>query len=578
MRGSRDAVASLLRQGKHQAAAHLAEELLQSDPTNDDLFGLLAVARERLGDAEGTGHAYQAALVHARDEAHRIRYAGNYAAYLIECDRKDDARAVVRKAWIWSPETGAAPSFVNAAFNLARVLHALDLADDALALARQVEQRGQMNFGFFRFFIRILCECGRTEEADASVKAAPGDLRNHDEFVTLRAYVAGKSGRGAEAWQAIETSLRMYPVHLGARPHDGAINVVVINDVPTAESMIEEPVHRHFALNFPRQLLDRMSKHVVFDSVFASCGQNDLVRVPRDRPSLCLNNVTNGEQLIRSGSYSLVQSMETSLGLPVINSAEKAMACTRIANAKTFGALVGLVVPKIATYRKVAGQGATLARTIEQAFSYPMIVRNMFSQMGQNVFHVASREDLVTAIDTIVGNEIYVIEFVDKPKSRPHFRRMRAVFVGHDPVIVRADYSPFWMIHGRVMNTKVINTAYSMDLYRDRPDLLADADEIMRRPEERLGLSAMNTLRAIARLCPLDLFGLDFDIDDFGNVVFFEANAHMNFYLSNESEFPYPREPFEALDALFLAYFKKQVEGGPASLAIGQGYNAAALQ
>jgi len=56
-----------------------------------------------------------------------------------------------------------------------------------------------------------------------------------------------------------------------------------------------------------------------------------------------------------------------------------------------------------------------------------------------------------------------------------------------------------------------------------------------------LGAAAMATLEAIGRAFPLDVFGLDFDVDDSGSVVFFEANASMNLFphpLAEELAYP----------------------------------------
>jgi hypothetical protein len=110
---------------------------------------------------------------------------------------------------------------------------------------------------------------------------------------------------------------------------------------------------------------------------------------------------------------------------------------------------------------------------------------------------------------------------------------MRAAFVEGVPLVVRADYQSDWLVKGR-------ERAYKQQFYRNHPDLMADANDIVSRPDERLGTVAMTTLEKIGRAVPLDIFGLDFDVDDCGRIVFFEANATMNLFSTAPTEFDYP--------------------------------------
>jgi hypothetical protein len=52
----------------------------------------------------------------------------------------------------------------------------------------------------------------------------------------------------------------------------------------------------------------------------------------------------------------------------------------------------------------------------------------------------------------------------------------------------------------------------------------------------------MTALDAIGRAMRMDIFGMDFDVDDEGRVVVFEANGSMNYFASAPKEFPYPPE------------------------------------
>lgn len=86
--------------------------------------------------------------------------------------------------------------------------------------------------------------------------------------------------------------------------------------------------------------------------------------------------------------------------------------------------------------------------------------------------------------------------------------------------------------------------------------LVALANDIVSRPHARLGATAMATLEAIGRTLPLDVFGLDFDVDEDGRVVFFEANPSMNLLWTGATELAYPR----SAEAQFLEGVERLLE------------------
>ena len=65
----------------------------------------------------------------------------------------------------------------------------------------------------------------------------------------------------------------------------------------------------------------------------------------------------------------------------------------------------------------------------------------------------------------------------------------------------------------------------------------------------------MQSLRAIRQRINLDIFGLDFDVDAAGRVVFHEANATMNLFSTASQEAPNPESAEIALRLAFENYF-----------------------
>lgn len=160
---------------------------------------------------------------------------------------------------------------------------------------------------------------------------------------------------------------------------------------------------------------------------------------------------------------------------------------------------------------------------------------------------VNSRRELADAIRSLNRPMIYVIQYLGQPRERGYFRRIRASFVGGQPIVIRADYESGWIVRSRFVS--------HLQVYRDYPDLLEKANAIIRDPRAELGAKPCAALEAIGRKIPLDIFGMDFDVDDEGNVIFFEANATMGMMTPAPEPFAYPPEATErltaALDRLF---------------------------
>ena len=70
---------------------------------------------------------------------------------------------------------------------------------------------------------------------------------------------------------------------------------------------------------------------------------------------------------------------------------------------------------------------------------------------------------------------------------------------------------------------------------------------------------AMQSLRAIRDRIPLEVFGIDFDVDADGRVVFYEANATMNLFSTARAEVPYPKDADDGLKLAFQRYFASLV-------------------
>jgi hypothetical protein len=138
--------------------------------------------------------------------------------------------------------------------------------------------------------------------------------------------------------------------------------------------------------------------------------------------------------------------------------------------------------------------------------------------------------------------EFYAVEFVDLKRKDGFYRQQRAVIVDREIIVSRSSIYREWMV------TSWRSKPEGIDFYRANPHTIEECNRIVRDPEAHLGAEAMRTLEAIRDRIPLDIFGVDFEVDREGRVVFFEAGASMILQpLSLRREPPDVRLPMEPL-------------------------------
>ena len=76
----------------------------------------------------------------------------------------------------------------------------------------------------------------------------------------------------------------------------------------------------------------------------------------------------------------------------------------------------------------------------------------------------------------------------------------------------------------------------------------------------------MAALEAIGRAIPLDIFGVDFDVDESGRLILFEANASMNLFSNAPPDMDYPASADATLLARIERVLHARAQSGAASV------------
>ena len=99
---------------------------------------------------------------------------------------------------------------------------------------------------------------------------------------------------------------------------------------------------------------------------------------------------------------------------PVINSPAAVLATGRAGNAARLAGLQGVVAPKIAMLprdRLLSAEAASLLA--ERGFSFPLLLRSPGFHTGKYFVRVASPGELATALPSLPGDELTVLEYLN---------------------------------------------------------------------------------------------------------------------------------------------------------------------
>jgi len=344
--------------------------------------------------------------------------------------------------------------------------------------------------------------------------------------------------------------------------------VLVLNPVPLEMIALDDELRNlHFCGNYATQLASTMRKEYRFVSVFASLPSEDLP----DRLPDCdavLSNLVNSETMNSPGRLDAVRALVEQIGRPVINHPDAVFQTTRQKNALLLQGVPNLKVPQIVRYRPVDTPIERIVADIDASFEYPVIVRKVDGHMSADVnveggkeiaVLIPTKSDLRDHLQRSGWPELYVIEFVDLRKKEGWYRKIRAVIVGDEINVQSEGTFNHWMTSGWRSKKP------GMEFYRENPEAFRHICDFLRYPERELCAACFETLAHICDWIPLDVFGVDFDVDETGQLVLFEATASMIFphpTARAPRDLWTPEEPFERVHATLHDLLARRIAEG----------------
>jgi glutathione synthase/RimK-type ligase-like ATP-grasp enzyme len=202
--------------------------------------------------------------------------------------------------------------------------------------------------------------------------------------------------------------------------------------------------------------------------------------------------------------------------VPVINDPIAVMQTGRIGNAERLRDIAGVRTARTSAIARDVlagpdGAGALAAN----GFCYPLLLRSPGYHTGRNFMLVESAAGLPLAAQSLPGEALLAIEYLDARGSDGRPRKFRVMMIGGKLYPLHLAISRDWKVH------------YFTSDMADQPDHRAEEAKFLENMPGTLGAKAMEALEAIQTALGLDYAGIDFGLSGDGDLLLFEANATM---------------------------------------------------
>jgi aromatic-L-amino-acid/L-tryptophan decarboxylase len=201
---------------------------------------------------------------------------------------------------------------------------------------------------------------------------------------------------------------------------------------------------------------------------------------------------------------------------PIINRPDAVLATGRCEIARRLSGIPGIITPATITLSRESLLAPDALATLRRhGFDFPLLVRSLGFHGGEHFERVQKFDDLPAAVAQLPERDLAVIQFLDARSPDGKTRKYRVMMVDGELYPLHAATSSNWKIH-----------FFSADM-ADSPAHRAYDAAFLENVAGVLGSRALDALRQIQRELGLDYGGIDFGLNENGDVLLFEANATM---------------------------------------------------
>jgi tetratricopeptide (TPR) repeat protein len=535
-------------------AEPLLNQLLNEAPDNPDILGWLAITSQELGQTERAISLWQRMLALPIRPSLYLATLHNLLQTIFinhgEAKAKETARQYTFPDWPVEriPNdhvSGELVKFIDLLIDLEQVEPAQRLLKNLL-ISRPGDGAFLLTLG------KAQMAANKPDDAWQTLRAAETALRGQDTLPLLGAlYQCARMRSDETTTRAIaKRACRLAPLFVYPACPTQRGRILILNGEPNLNADTKTESQLHSGGNYPSQLPDRLGEDFQFATV-SVVDEESRGAARSFAPDLVINNYTNAELILADGRLEEIAAFADSFGVPVINHPKRAVLTTRENMANLLKDIPGLRMPKTIRFDKTKYSLEEMFDKVEAAFTYPFITRHVSFQVGAGMTKVEDRAGLINALAYWTGKEFLVTEFIDTRGSDNRYRKFRAVSIKGVIHYHHVFYSREWKVHApKTTEDRALQVQ------------VGTREQFHANPKELLGESAMHALQVIAKRVPLDIFGIDFDVDMGGYLVLYEANAMMQFLFPplNDSSNTLRDVAMERMASEVRTYFQSQMD------------------
>jgi glutathione synthase/RimK-type ligase-like ATP-grasp enzyme len=418
----------------------------------------------------------------------------------------------------------------------AALLGALNRRSEAQSAFIDILRRAPQHFSALNEFGTFLTQIGAI---DAACRVYAEAILHHPDNPMARVNLANlllRANRHTEARQHYEAALRADPDHAAAHQGLGA----VLSDLGDRTA-----AQRHFAIGFrghavstlpyrgtrpPVRLLQLVSSGGgnIPTAAFLDDGVFQTTVVVADHldpkffdrkdalpPHQLIFNAIGDADLCQPALQAATRLISHAT-VPVINDPRAVMKTGRIDNAMRLREVAGVLTARTTAMRRECLTGANaVAALAEHGHAFPLLLRSPGYHTGRNFIRVEGADELAAAVDSLPGDELLVMEYLDARGHDGNARKYRVMMIAGEIYPLHLAISGNWKVH------------YFTSDMAEQPDHRAEEGLFLSDMRAALGGKAMRALQGIRDALGLDYAGVDFGLSADGDLLLFEANATM---------------------------------------------------
>jgi glutathione synthase/RimK-type ligase-like ATP-grasp enzyme len=422
------------------------------------------------------------------------------------------------------------PDAIEVEVERAALLNALGRPLDARQAYLEVLKRAPTHFGALNDFGGLLSATGHRSAArtvySEAVTHHPDNPMAHVNLANL----LRRSGDTASARAHYETALRLDADHPQA--HQGLGNLLAeLGDLEGAEFHRRKGFQAQFITTLPYRgtkppipllllvsasggnipTASFLDNRVFLSSVCVAEFYDP--RVPLPPHDLIFNTIGDAD-LCRAGLEAAFRVLAQTAA-PVLNHPSAILETGRLANARRLSDLPGVITPRmIELPRSVLVAPDAACAVSEQGFTFPLLLRAPGFHTGHHFFLVENAGELSAAAAQLPGDNVLIIEYLNARGPDGKARKYRVMFIDGEIYPLHLAVSRHWKVH-----------YFTADM-ADHPEHRREDAAFLNDMSTALG-PAVSALARIRDALNIDYGGIDFGLNEAGQVLVFEANATM---------------------------------------------------